>query len=75
MKYARCTDLRRHLADFLDLVQGGDSVVLLRRGEPVARLVPFDGELVKTPSWRKPRVARSLRGESIVATLRRERDS
>ena len=36
------TELRTHLGDWLDLVRGGDAVVITDRGVPVARLVGLD---------------------------------
>ena len=74
MRYAKCTDLRRRLSELLDEVERGTSVILLRRGQPVARLVPME-EPPPTPSWKRPIRTRTLSGESIVDTLRRERDA
>lgn len=75
MKFAKCTDLRRNLAELLDSVEGGEEVVLTRRGQPVARLVPIEAAPAARPSWKRPVRARSIRGESIVASIRRERDA
>lgn len=36
-------ELRAHLGDYIDLVRGGDEVVVTERGAAVARLVPIDG--------------------------------
>lgn len=75
MIYAKCTDLRRRLSEILDAVERGETVLLFRRGTPVARLVPPDDTLTAGASWQSPFRARPLRGESIVETIRRERDS
>ena len=75
MVYAQCTDLRRRLSALLDQVEAGETVLLMRRGRPVARLVPVDDAPKTVPSWKLPVRARySLKGESIVDTIRRERD-
>ena len=75
MKFAKCTDLRRNLAELLDHVKRGGNVVLLRRGQPVARLVPMDDEADLAPRWKRRVASRPLQGASIVETLRAERDA
>jgi prevent-host-death family protein len=74
MVYAQCTDLRRRLSSLLDAVEAGDTVLLTRRGRPVARLVPVDEAMSRVPSWKRARKRFEIRGESIADTIRRDRN-
>jgi prevent-host-death family protein len=42
MKTVNLADAKAHLSELIDGVVGGDTVEILRRGKPVARLVPVD---------------------------------
>ena len=74
MVYAQCTDLRRKLSSLLDQVEAGETVMLMRRGRPVARLVPVEDPEERLPSWKRKHHPIRIPGESIVDTIRRERD-
>lgn len=43
MKQVKVTDFRAHLPAYLSRVQRGESIVVMSRGKPVARLVPVSG--------------------------------
>jgi prevent-host-death family protein len=47
MKTVNLADAKTHLSELIDGVVGGETVEILRRGKPVARLVPVE-------STRKP---------------------
>jgi len=76
MTYACSTDLRRGLAGLLDRVAHGETIVLLRHGRPVARLVPLEDPVAepRPAAWRQPLSRVLVQGESIASTLRRDRD-
>ncbi|MHB8743268.1 MAG: type II toxin-antitoxin system Phd/YefM family antitoxin [Sulfuricaulis sp.] len=40
MKQVKVTDLRAHLPKYLAMAAAGDTVTVLSRGRPIARLVP-----------------------------------
>lgn len=40
MKQIKVTEFRAHMPDYLRRVQGGESLLVMSRGKPVARLVP-----------------------------------
>lgn len=42
MKQIGSYEAKTHLADLLDEVQGGASVIITRRGVPIAKLVPVE---------------------------------
>ena len=56
MKHATFTELRNHAKEFFDFVEAGESVRILRKGKPIADIVPVAHE---TPSWKR-RVAHPL---------------
>ncbi len=56
MKHATFTELRNHAKEFFDFVEAGESVRILRKGKPIADIVPVAHE---TPSWKR-RVAAPL---------------
>jgi prevent-host-death family protein len=56
MKTATITEVKNGLSAFLDRVRAGESVLILDRGVPVARLEPVRG--VPDPGGRLARLAR-----------------
>ncbi len=36
------TELRHHIADWVDRAEAGEEIVILRGGQPVARIVPVE---------------------------------
>lgn len=75
MEYARSTDLRRHLGRYIERIEQGESLILIHRGKPIARITPFEPERRKEPTWKRPIEAHELRGRPIGETLRDERDT
>ncbi|MDF9391178.1 MULTISPECIES: type II toxin-antitoxin system Phd/YefM family antitoxin [Methylococcus] len=60
MKQATLTEVRNHAKQYFDLVEAGESVQVLRNGNPIAYIVPVMAEL---PSWKR----RSVRPLAIFA--------
>ncbi len=44
MQTLSLSDFRAHVSEMLDLVEKGETVRILRRGKPVAELVPLRAE-------------------------------
>lgn len=44
MRHVSISELKAKLSQFLDLVKGGEEVIVTDRGRPVARLGPLGGE-------------------------------
>ena len=42
MKRAKIAELKNHLSRYLDHVRSGESVLVLDRDQPIARIVPLD---------------------------------
>jgi len=66
-------EARSKLSSLLDRVEKGDEIVILRRGEKVARLIPSLTEGIKLPSLKKFRSSIQIKGEPLRATVLRQR--
>ena len=73
MKRATVSELRKHAKQYLDLVESGESVRILRNGRPIADLVPICQDI---PSW-KQRSAQPLiiDGISLSRRILEKRDA
>ncbi len=67
-------EAREQLPDLLDRVEHGEEVVVVRRGKPVARLVPVEHAAKRLPSLSQFRQSIGSKGTSSVDLVRRERD-
>ena len=66
-------EARSRLRAVLERVLAGEEVILRRRGEEIARLVPPPGKGRHLPSLSSFRDSIVIRGESIRAVLEKER--
>ncbi len=41
MEYVKFTDFRNHSKEYFDEIEKGKTFVIIRKGEPVARITPF----------------------------------
>jgi antitoxin (DNA-binding transcriptional repressor) of toxin-antitoxin stability system len=71
MKSVSCTNFRKNVSAWLDLVDKGAEVEIQRHGRVVARLVPpgVQGE----PSWRKPGLKLAGKRPSLSQTINEDR--
>lgn len=71
MQTLSLSDFRAHVSEMLDLVEKGETVRILRRGKPVAELVPLRVEEAEPPSYLQPfePVMRLPNGYSAVRKL------
>lgn len=66
-------EARSKFSSLLNQVEGGEEVIIRRRGKEVARMVPPGGVGKRLPSLRKFRAALRTRGEPLSATVKRGR--
>jgi len=61
---APIAEVKKRLCELVDLVEGGETIVILRHGRPVARLTPLP---VSTHPWRvdKPDDPKAYKGVDI----------
>lgn len=67
-------DLRRRFSDYLTRVERGEQVVVLRRGKPIARIMPPESEPAKRlPSMAALRESMEVKGTPLSQLVIRER--
>ena len=58
MKIINFTDFHNNSKEYLDKVENGDSFIIIRKGKPVAKIIPFNNE---TQGWKREHVKIKLR--------------
>jgi prevent-host-death family protein len=74
MKTISFTDFRKRASDFITEVEHGETLVVLRRGKPVAEVIPFSDEVRRTPSWKKSRIRLQIQGIDLSSAILEERE-
>ena len=75
MKTITFTDFREKASGFITEVEHGETLVLLRRGKPIAEVIPFSGRLQRTPSWKQPGIHLQIQGSDLSSAILEERES
>jgi prevent-host-death family protein len=75
MKTITCTNFRKKASEFITEVEHGETIVLLRRGKPIAEVIPFMDRLQRTPSWKRPNIALQIKGSDLSSAILKERES
>ncbi|MBN1904575.1 MAG: type II toxin-antitoxin system Phd/YefM family antitoxin [Deltaproteobacteria bacterium] len=75
MKRVSLTEFRKNISSFIDEVEHGETVLLLRRRKPVGEVSPFSGKPDKIPAWKKPVIRLKLNGSDLSSTILDERES
>ncbi|MBM3790677.1 MAG: type II toxin-antitoxin system prevent-host-death family antitoxin [Acidobacteria bacterium] len=74
MKTMTCTEFRKNASKVLDLVEGGETVRVLRHGKAIAKLTPVSSRASR-PSWKQPGLRLIKDGASICKAILEERRS
>ncbi|WP_448874667.1 type II toxin-antitoxin system Phd/YefM family antitoxin [Desulfobulbus propionicus] len=74
MKTVTFTDFRKNASDFITEVEHGQTLVVLRRGKPVAEIIPFSEKIRREPSWKQPRTRLQLQGVDLSSAIIEERE-
>jgi prevent-host-death family protein len=75
MKTVSFTDFRKKASGFIAEVEHGETIILLRRGKPVAEVIPFSDRLQGIPSWKKPGIRLKLQGSDLSSAILEEREA
>jgi prevent-host-death family protein len=75
MKTVPFTDFRKNASGFINQVEHGETIILIRRGKPVAEIVPFSSGLKKAPSWKQPGVRLQIQGSDLSSAILEERET
>lgn len=69
MREIAAKEARNHLSHFLDRVEKGEEIVIVRRGKKVARLVTAESTACPPPDLSAFRAGIKIKGESLTKTL------
>ncbi|MFW6114700.1 MAG: type II toxin-antitoxin system Phd/YefM family antitoxin [Thermodesulfobacteriota bacterium] len=75
MKTISFTVFRKNASSFIAEVEHGETIVLLRRGKPVAEVSPYSDKIPKTPAWKKSATPLKLDGSDLSSAILDERES
>jgi prevent-host-death family protein len=75
MKTISFTDFRKKASGFITEVEHGETIVLLRRGKPIAEVIPFTDETKRSPSWKRPGINLQIQGSDLSSAILKERES
>ena len=75
MKTITCTDFRKNASGFITEVEHGETIVLLRRGKPIAEVIPFTDRQQQPPSWKRPGVTLQIQGSDLSSAILKDRES
>lgn len=68
------SELRQHLAEKLDAVAKGDTILVERRGKVVAKIVPVEQPKKAKKSWHRKIEPIKIKGPPLSETIRQMRD-
>ncbi|MBM4314283.1 MAG: type II toxin-antitoxin system Phd/YefM family antitoxin [Deltaproteobacteria bacterium] len=74
MKSVAFTDFRKMASDLITEVEHGETIILFRRGKPVAEVVPFSDKAQRTPAWKQPGIRLRIQGSDLSSTILDERE-
>jgi prevent-host-death family protein len=66
------TEFRKKAASFLDIAENGGTVIITRRGRPVAEIVP-PSQSPSNPSWKRPALRMKLKGIDLTQEILKDR--
>lgn len=75
MKTVPFTDFRKNASGFINEVEHGETLILIRRGKPVAEIVPFSSQSQKIPAWKQPGVRLQIKGSDLSSAILEEREA
>ncbi len=75
MKTVTFTDFRKKASRFITEVEHGETIVLLRRGKPIAEVIPFSDKNQNIPSWKRQNVRLQIQGSDLSSAILEERES
>ncbi len=48
------SEFRQHSRQYIDAVEEGESITLIRHSRPVAQVIPIQNPSDRIPAWKKP---------------------
>lgn len=75
MKSVTFTEFRKDASALFSAVEDGEVIQVIRHGKPIAKILPFTDTADETPSWKKKKLKKSIRGEALSSMILNERKS
>ena len=75
MKTISITDFRKKASGFITEVEHGETLVLLRRGKPIAEVIPFADRRLRKPAWKQPGIHLQIQGSDLSSAILEEREA
>ena len=74
MKSVAFTDFRKRASDFITEVEHGETLILLRRGKPVAEVIPFSEKGLRPPAWKQSGIRLRTQGSDLSSAILEDRE-
>jgi len=74
MKTIPVTDFRKNTASFINEVEHGERLVLIRRGKPVAEINPFSDRPPTNPAWKQSGIKLQIKGSDLSSAILEDRE-
>ena len=74
MKTVTLTEFRSHASGLLTDVENGETLIVIRHGRPIAEVSPVVEGGTRQPSWKSRALRLSVKGASLSAAIREERE-
>lgn len=75
MKTVTFTDFRQKASGFITEVEHGETLIILRKGRPVAEIIPFSDRKFNKPSWKQPGIRLQITGADLSSAILKERET
>jgi prevent-host-death family protein len=72
MKMVTFTEFRQNAATYLNAVEQGETIKVLRHGKPVAEIIPASDQ-ERTLSWKRPGLRLFVKGAYLSREILKER--
>jgi prevent-host-death family protein len=75
MKTIQVTDFRKNTSSFIDEVEHGETLILMRRGKPVAEIIPFSRRSQRSPAWKQLSARLQIEGSDLSSAILEDREA
>ncbi len=73
MKTVTFTEFRKHASGLFSDVEGGENLLVLRHGKPIAEISPVSPTLEGAPSWKRRGLRLTVKGAALSTAIIEER--
>lgn len=75
MKTVTFTNFRKRASGYINEVEQGETVVVIRHGKPVAEITPVANSNKALPSWKQPAAPLEMKGADLSTAILDEREA